>query len=97
MTIQSYLEVQNNVVTNIVQWDGETDWIPPENATMLIQATTPAMIWQLNADKTEVSLVKEIGVGDIEFTWDGSVLTTNQPKPPVPSMAQPTSTGTKTA
>jgi len=96
MTTQNYLVVENNVVTNVVVWDGDTNtWIPPVDATMLVQATTPAMLWQLNADKTDWVLVEVLGAGAIEFTWNGTVLTTNQPKPA--SIVQPTTTGTKSA
>ena len=82
MTTQNYLMVENNVVTNVCVWDGDSDtWTPPADATMLIQATTPAMVWQLNADKTDWVLTKVIGSGAIGFSWDGSVVTTNQLKP----------------
>jgi len=85
MTTQNYLVVENNVVTNVCVWDGDINtWTPPLDATMLIQATTPAIIWQLNADKTDWVLTEVLGVGDIGFTWDGTVVTTNQPKPSIP-------------
>ena len=74
--------IQENVVTNVCVWDGDINtWTPPADATMLIQATTPAMVWQLNADKTDWVLTEVIGSGAIGFSWDGSVVTTNQPKP----------------
>jgi hypothetical protein len=83
MTTQNYLIVKNNVVTNLVMWDGGSDWTPPTDATMLIQATTPAMIWVLNLNVTPrvFELIQVEGVGNIGFTWDGTVLTTNEPKP----------------
>ena len=91
MTTQNYLVIENNVAVNLVIWDGDTDtWQPPTDATMLVQATTPAMVWELNGDNPPVYVLKEeIGVGDIGFTWDGSVLTTNQPKPANPNPARP--------
>ena len=96
MTTQNYLMVENDVVTNICVWDGDINtWSPPADATMLIQATTPAMVWQLNADKTDWVLTEVLGVGDIGFTWDGTVVTTNQPKPA--SIEQPATTGTMSA
>jgi hypothetical protein len=86
MTTQNYLMVQSNVVTNNIVWDGNTEtWTPPSDATMLVDATTPAMVWELNQDKTAYILVEVIGAGDIGFTWDGSVLTTNQPQPTIPT------------
>jgi len=81
MTTQNYLMVNStNVVENICLWDGDTNtWQPPADTLMLIQATTPALIWVLNTDNYVLEQV--IGAGQIGFTWDGTVLTTNQPKP----------------
>ena len=96
MTIQNYLVVENNVVTNVCVWDGDINtWSPPLDATMLVQSITPAMIWELNVDKTDWVLTEVVGVGDIGFTWDGAVVTTNQPKPVIPP--QPKTTGTMSA
>jgi hypothetical protein len=99
MTIQQYFVVEENVVTNSVIWDGNTQtWTPPADATMLISATTPAMIWEavvVDNKVTDYILVKQIGAGNIGFTWDGFVLTTNQPKPAIP--VQPVTTGTQSA
>lgn len=96
MTTQAYLQIENNVVINNVMWDGNTqDWQPPSDATMVITANTPAMIWQLNPDKTAYILVEVIGAGQIGFTWNGTVLTTNNPQPSIP--VQPMVTGMQTA
>jgi hypothetical protein len=96
MTTQNYLIIENNIVTNVVVWDGGSDWTPPAESIQLIQATTPAMVWQLN--NGVYSLVQIVGAGDIGFTWDGTVLTTNEPQPVVPpASAQPKTTGTTTA
>jgi len=100
MTTQNYLIIENNVVTNVVVWDGNTqDWTPPADSIQLIQATTPAKIWQWDSATKTYSLVEQVGVGDIGFTWDGTVLTTNQPKPTPPKAEanQPATTGTVTA
>jgi hypothetical protein len=99
---EQYLVVESNVVTNTVIWDGNTQtWTPPADATMLVQSTTPAMVWELNSTvKPPVyQLVQVMGVGDIGFTWDGTVLTTNEPQPTLPTAAanQPITTGTKAA
>jgi hypothetical protein len=85
MTTQNYLIIENNVVTNVVVWDGNTqDWQPPSDATMLIQATTPATVWVANnANPPVYTLTLIIGAGDIGFTWNGTVLTTNQTKPSI--------------
>jgi hypothetical protein len=84
--IQSYLVVQNNVVTNDILWDGNTQtWTPPQGATMLVQAETPAIVWGSdNLEPPDWILVEEIGTGGLGYTWDGSVLTTNYPKPTDP-------------
>ena len=96
MTTQNYLMIQENVVTNVCVWDGDSDtWTPPADATMLVQLTTPAMVWGLNADKTDWVLTEVLGIGDIGFTWDGTVVITNQPKPA--SIEQPATTGTMSA
>jgi hypothetical protein len=98
MTIQNYLIVEANVVTNVCIWDGDPNtWQPPADATMLVQATTQALVWQLNADKTDFVLVEVLGIGTIGFTWNPTtqVLTTNEPKPEIPT--QPVTTGTQSA
>ena len=87
MTTQNYLMIPTatNVVDNICLWDGDTNtWQPPADTLMLIQATTPAMIWQtviVDGKITDYVLEEQIGAGNIGFTWNGTVLTTNQPKP----------------
>ena len=95
MTVQQYFEVDNstNVAVNTVMWDGNTqEWQPPENTTMLVCSTTPAMVWigttveNLPATipptyTTTYNLEEVVGAGNIGFIWNGAVLTTNQPKP----------------
>jgi hypothetical protein len=97
MTTQAYLQIENNVVTNIVLWDGNTqEWQPPTDATMLVKSTTLAMVWKLN---TEIPpgyvLTEEMGAGQIGFIWNGTDIVTNEPQPENPK--QPTSIGTKSA
>ena len=85
---QNYLIIQSNIVTNIVAWDGDTTkWTPPAESIALVQLTTPAMVWLLNTTVTPNvwELVEITGAGDIGFTWNGSVLTTNQPEPKPPA------------
>ena len=90
MTTQNYLMIENGVVTNVCLWDGNTEtWQPPQNATMLVEATTPTKVW--GVVNSEYVLIDSIGDAGIGFTWDGSVATTNQPKPTIPT--QPTSDG----
>ena len=95
MTTQNYLVIENNVVTNVVLWDGDVNtWQPPADATMLIEATTPALIWQSDyLTPPSWVLVEVMGAGDIGFTWNGAVLTTNQPEPIKP----PPTSGTQVA
>ena len=95
---QDYLMINDstNTVENVVTWDGNSDtWQPPQGYTMLVQTTTPAMVWGLNEDATDWILVEQIGVATIGFTWDGTACITDQPKPPKPQ-AQPTTEGTQT-
>ena len=92
----------NNVVDNNVFWDGNTEtWTPPANHTWVIDAETPAMVWSavvVDEKVTDYVLEEVIGAGDIGFTWNGTVLTTNQPEPqaPVPAKNQPTTSGVTT-
>lgn len=99
MTIQTYLIVETNIVTNSISWDGNTqDWTPPAGATMLVQATTPAMVWKavvVEGKITDYVLAEVLGAGDIGFTWDGTDCITNEPKPTTP--VQPTTIGTVSA
>jgi len=93
MTIQNYLIIESNVVTNIVLWDGNPDtWQPPAGSIQLIDATTSALIWEAVAKDGKTIdwvLVEEVGLGDIGFTWNETtqILTTNQPKPPIPAQS----------
>ena len=85
MTTQNYLQIQNSVVTNVIVWDGNTDtWTPPTESTMLIQATTPAMVWvnknPIN-ENPDWTLQEVMGAGNIDFIWNGTILTTNQTQP----------------
>jgi hypothetical protein len=88
MTTQSYLIIEANVVTNNVLWDGNpATWQPPVDSVQVVDATTPAMVWQpvlVDSKVTDWVLEEQLGAGDIGFTWNGSVLTTNQPKPSIP-------------
>ena len=97
--MQNYLMIQENIVTNIVVWDGNSQtWQPPSDATMLVKDTTPTKVWSLV--DSEFVLINSIGDVDIGFIWDGSVATTNQTKPILPETVvadnQPTSSGTQT-
>jgi hypothetical protein len=97
MTTQNYLMIQENVVTNIVVWDGNTQtWQPPQNAIMLVEATTPIKTWGLI--NKEYVLVDSVGGAGIGFTYDGTYCVTNDTKPEVPSPApnQPEASGTVT-
>lgn len=74
--------IQENVVTNVCVWDGDTEtWQPPQDATMLVEETTPTKVWGLNQDQTEYVLVDSVGDAGVGFTWDGSFAITNQTKP----------------
>ena len=93
---QNYLIIEQNIVTNVCVWNGDTSiWTPPQGSIALVQATTPAMIWELNVDKTAYVLTEVLGAGGIGFTWDGSIVTTNEPHPEPP--VQPATTGLQTA
>lgn len=87
---QNYLIIENNVVTNIIFWNGNTQtWTPPADSIQLIQSTIPAINWQAVEDAEghiiDWALVEQMGLSSIGFTWDGKVCTTNEPKPPIPN------------
>ena len=65
---------------------------PPADSIQLVTATTPAMIWEYT--NSAWTLTQVMGTGDIGFTWDGTVLTTNQPQPA--PIVQPKTSGTQT-
>lgn len=95
MATENYFEVENNVVVNVVLWDGDVNtWQPPASATMLVASTTPAMIWAYDKDTKDYYLNEVVGVGTIGYTWDGSVLMTNEPKPTEPPYPVPLATPT---
>ena len=100
MTTQNYLMINKstNIVDNICLWDGDTNtWHPPSDMLMLVQADTISLTWkevETNGKITDWVLGETIGVGDIGFTWDGTLLTTTAPKPKI--LIQPATTGTQT-
>lgn len=91
---QNYLIIEQNIVTNIVVWNGDTSqWTPPQGSIGIVQATTPAKVWVLDKNTNTYILQEQLGAGQIGFIWDGSVLTTNEPQPISP--VQPVATGTQ--
>lgn len=95
MTTENYLMINPaNVVENVCLWDGDVNtWTPPAGYTMEVQATTPAMVWYpvvTDGLITDYSLVEELGIGNIGFTWDGTKVTTPDPKPAIIVDTQPT-------
>lgn len=91
---ENYLIIQNDVVTNICLWNGDTNvWTPPENSIWMPQSTTKTKIWQLINNAPE--LIVSIGNSSIGFSWDGEFCITNDP-PPKPITAaenQPIASG----
>lgn len=76
-----------NVCDNVTLWDGDTStWTPPEGHLMLVQATTLAKLWVLDAVTKTYVLVEFVGAGGVGFTWDGTYLTTNEPQPTAPTI-----------
>lgn len=93
---QNYLMINEstNIVENVSVWDGNPNtWTPPAGYLMIVQATTPAIVWELNENKTDYVLTEELGLGQIGFTWDGTKCVTNESKPPAP--VQPVTSGTQ--
>lgn len=99
MTIQAYCIIENNVVTNVVMWDGDVNtWAPPAGSVWVVQATTPSQNWVWDSSVRDWVLVEIVGGGSVGFTWDGTMLTTNEPKPAAAQIApdQPAVTGAQT-
>ena len=101
MSTQNYCMVNaaTNVCDNVTLWDGDTEtWMPPDKYLMLVQATTPAKVWSRDPDTQAYVLVEVLGAGGIGFSWDGAILTTNEPAPALPlvTSAQPTVDGAQT-
>jgi hypothetical protein len=91
MENKNYLMIEENVVTNILVWNGDTSqWTPPSTALMLVQATTLTKVWKLNTEKTDYELVDSVGDACIGFIYDGSVCITNEEKPVVIPQDSPT-------
>lgn len=81
---QNYFMVnESNVVDNCVVWNGDLNtWSPSAGYTMLVRDTTPAMNWVLNETLTPPDYeLKATGIGDIQYLWNGVILTTQRPKP----------------
>lgn len=87
MTTENYLIIENNVVTNSVMWNGDVStWSPPENSVTVVADKTTVLVWVPVIEDNKVTdyvLQETKGFGEIGFTWNGSVLTTNKAKPEI--------------
>lgn len=82
MENKNYLIIESGVVTNEVVWNGDVNiWTPPSGSIALIAESTLARIWEPDQATQQYVLHGVLGAGNIGFTWDGSVLTTNVPQP----------------
>jgi hypothetical protein len=46
MTIKNYVIIENNLVTNVVVWDGDTtQWQPPQGSIALPQVSNEGIGW----------------------------------------------------
>jgi hypothetical protein len=98
MTTQGYLIIENNVVTNVVMWDGNlSTWTPPTGSIQVVQDTIPVLLWFAVYEEDPVTkkqvfvewtLTQQPGIADVGYTWNGTQCVTNQPMPPDPT-AQP--------
>lgn len=96
MNPKNYLLINrdSNIVENIIVWDGdETKWIPPQEHIALVQEDINAIVWEFNDVAKDYELVEIQGRGAIGFLWNGSVLTTQEPKPEVVQEVAPTYSG----
>lgn len=85
-----------NIVDNVCVWDGNPNtWQPPADYLMLVDDTTPALIWSWDAAVDDWVLKAQMGAGGIGFSWNGTECVTTDPKPPKPE-PQPIAQGTQT-
>lgn len=101
MTTQNYLIIQENVVTNVVIWDGDiTSWAPPADAVVFGQEEVVKNTWVWNSASQDWELTGTVtAVAHIGDLWDGTSF--SEPKPTDPpqveaTQAQPISNGTQT-
>lgn len=105
--IENYLIIEQNIVTNVCVWDGDTDtWTPPEGSVWVPQATTNTKVWVFK--EIDYVLEDSIGNASIGFIWDGNYCVTNEDKPKLlqteilpnqlagPRADQPATSGTQT-
>jgi hypothetical protein len=82
MEDKKYLIIQNNVVVNLVVWNGDVNtWTPPSGSIALIQESTLARVWRPDQTTQQYVLQAILGEGGVDFTWDGTILTTYEPQP----------------
>lgn len=87
MEVNAYLIVDTatNVAIDCILWDGTPEnWTPPEGKIAVRQDTTYARMWEYNPTTDVVELTPFLGAGQIGFSWDGEMFTTDQPEPPHP-------------
>lgn len=94
MTVQNYLLINTSITPetcdNLILWDGNTNtWSPPESHIALAQAATPSKDWEWDSTSNTWILSESTGGGQIGYTWDGTILTTNEPQPQTPPLNEP--------
>lgn len=84
---------ETDIVKLSLLWDGNLDtWQPPAGYILLERDITPILVWKLDKNVTpnEYVLSEEMISDNMSIAsflgsvWNGSVLTTNQPKPELP-------------
>lgn len=94
MTVQNYLLVNTSITPatcdNLILWGGDTSiWSPPASHIALAQKDTPSKDWEWDSTANTWVLIESIGGGNIGYTWDGVLLTTNEPQPQDPPLNEP--------
>ena len=81
MENKEYLMIYENVVSNLVIWNGDTlQWQPPNDVIMLVLEDTKTKVWKLN-EEGKYELTESIGDALIGYAYDGGFCITNEPKP----------------
>ena len=86
MTVQTYFVINTSVdpavCENICVWDGNTEtWNPGQDYITIPVEGTNALVWSYEKSSNSFILVECDGGGKVGYTWNGTNLVTNVPKP----------------
>lgn len=74
------INTTTKTVENIIIWDGVSEWTPPDDHHVVAAISTPVKNWVFDSQSKDYTL-QEFGQANIGFTWDGTYIISNLPKP----------------